>query len=97
VRTCNRGFEAARGDYVVFLNNDTQVKPRWLDELYETLQRDDKIGIAGSKLHTRTAASRNAAASCGGSVTDGIGGAIRTPTIRVSATCATPITSPARH
>jgi GT2 family glycosyltransferase/glycosyltransferase involved in cell wall biosynthesis len=50
VRTCNRGFEAARGDYVVFLNNDTQVKPRWLDELYETLQRDDKIGIAGSKL-----------------------------------------------
>jgi hypothetical protein len=97
VRTCNRGFEAARGDYVVFLNNDTQVKPRWLDELYETLQRDDKIGIAGSKLHTRTAASRNAAASCGGSVTDGIGGAIRTPTIRVSAICATRITSPARH
>jgi len=26
------------------------VKPRWLDELYETLQRDPKIGIAGSKL-----------------------------------------------
>src|SRR5205823_10814562 len=34
----------------VFLNNDTQVKPGWLDELYETLSRDDKIGIAGSKL-----------------------------------------------
>jgi len=50
IRSCNRGFEAARGAYVVFLNNDTQVKPRWLDELYETLQRDPKIGIAGSKL-----------------------------------------------
>src|SRR5438045_1965540 len=50
IRTCNRGFEAARGEYVVFLNNDTQVKARWLDELYETLSRDDKIGIAGSKL-----------------------------------------------
>ena len=50
VRTCNRGFDAARGEYVVFLNNDTQVKPRWLDELYETLQRDPKIGIVGSKL-----------------------------------------------
>jgi GT2 family glycosyltransferase/glycosyltransferase involved in cell wall biosynthesis len=50
VRTCNRGFEAARGEYVVFLNNDTQVKPRWLDELYETLRRDPKIGIVGSKL-----------------------------------------------
>src|SRR5437763_12568614 len=50
VRTCNRGFEVARGEYVVFLNNDTQVKPLWLDELYETMCRDDKIGIAGSKL-----------------------------------------------
>jgi GT2 family glycosyltransferase/glycosyltransferase involved in cell wall biosynthesis len=50
VRTCNRGFEVARGEYVVFLNNDTQVKPFWLDELYETMRRDDKIGIAGSKL-----------------------------------------------
>ena len=48
--SCNRGFEAARGEYVVFLNNDTMVKPRWLDELYETLRRDPKIGIAGSKL-----------------------------------------------
>ena len=50
VRTCNRGFEAARGEYVVFLNNDTQVKPRWLDELYQTLRRDPNIGIVGSKL-----------------------------------------------
>ncbi|MBV9826235.1 MAG: glycosyltransferase [Alphaproteobacteria bacterium] len=50
VLSCNRGFDAARGDYVVFLNNDTQVKPRWLDELYETLQRNPNIGIAGSKL-----------------------------------------------
>src|SRR5947209_13329854 len=49
-RSCNRGFEASCGAYVVFLNNDTQVKPRWLDELYETLRRDPNIGIAGSKL-----------------------------------------------
>lgn len=50
IRSCNRGFEAARGEYVVFLNNDTTVKPRWLDELYETLRRDPTIGVAGSKL-----------------------------------------------
>ena len=50
VLSCNRGFAAARGEYVVFLNNDTQVKPGWLDELYETLCRDPKVGIAGSKL-----------------------------------------------
>jgi GT2 family glycosyltransferase/glycosyltransferase involved in cell wall biosynthesis len=50
IRTCNRGFESARGEYVVFLNNDTEVKARWLDELYETMQRDPKIGVVGSKL-----------------------------------------------
>ena len=50
IRTCNRGFDAARGDYIVFLNNDTEVKARWLDELYETMQRDPKIGVAGAKL-----------------------------------------------
>ena len=50
VRSCNRGFEAARGEYVVFLNNDTEVKPRWLDELYETLLRQPDIGIVGAKL-----------------------------------------------
>lgn len=50
IRSCNRGFEAARGEYVVFLNNDTEVKPRWLDELYETMRRDPKIGVVGAKL-----------------------------------------------
>ena len=50
VRSCNRGFDAARGNCVVYLNNDTEVKPRWLDELYETLQRDPTIGVVGSKL-----------------------------------------------
>jgi GT2 family glycosyltransferase/glycosyltransferase involved in cell wall biosynthesis len=48
--SCNRGFDAARGAYALFLNNDTTVKQGWLDELYETLERDPKIGVAGSKL-----------------------------------------------
>ncbi len=50
ILSCNRGFDAANGEYIVFLNNDTEVRAGWLDELYETLQRDPKIGIAGSKL-----------------------------------------------
>jgi len=50
IRSCNRGFEAARGEYIVFLNNDTEVRARWLDELYETMQRDPDIGVVGAKL-----------------------------------------------
>ena len=50
IRSCNRGVETARGEYIVFLNNDTEVRARWLDELWETMQRDPKIGIVGAKL-----------------------------------------------
>ena len=50
IRSCNRGADAARGEYIVFLNNDTQVKARWLDELYDTMQQDPKIGVVGAKL-----------------------------------------------
>ena len=50
VRSCNRGCDEARGDYLVFLNNDTQVKPGWLDQLYETARREPNIGVVGSKL-----------------------------------------------
>jgi GT2 family glycosyltransferase len=50
IRSCNRGFEAARGQYIVFLNNDTEVRARWLDELYETMQREPNIGVAGAKF-----------------------------------------------
>ncbi|HVB17042.1 MAG TPA: glycosyltransferase, partial [Stellaceae bacterium] len=50
IRSCNGGFDAARGEYVVFLNNDTEVKARWLDELYQTMQMDPAIGVVGAKL-----------------------------------------------
>jgi GT2 family glycosyltransferase/glycosyltransferase involved in cell wall biosynthesis len=50
VRNCNQTARQARGRYVVFLNNDTLVLPRWLDELIATLETDAGIGLAGSKL-----------------------------------------------
>jgi GT2 family glycosyltransferase len=50
VRNCNATAAQARGRYVLFLNNDTQVLPRWLDELVGTLEADPAIGLAGSKL-----------------------------------------------
>lgn len=50
VKACNRGAECARGEVLVFLNNDTQVQPGWLDALLETFQSSADVGVVGSKL-----------------------------------------------
>lgn len=46
----NVGIVFARGDYVVFLNNDTIVEPDWLTELVNVMESDVSIGAAQSKL-----------------------------------------------
>ena len=50
VGSCNRGAEAARGRYVVMLNNDTQVLEGWLDALLDTFSRHPDTGMAGASL-----------------------------------------------
>lgn len=50
VEGCNQGAAAARGKYVVFLNNDTIVQPRWLDAMTETIEADETVGAVGSML-----------------------------------------------
>ena len=50
VASCNRGAEMARGDILVFLNNDTIVTPGWLDALIDVLQRNSDAGLVGAKL-----------------------------------------------
>ena len=50
IGACNAGAAAARGRYVYFLNNDTQVLPGWLDELYTTFREVPEAGLVGSKL-----------------------------------------------
>ncbi len=50
IDTCNRGAEQARGEFVVFLNNDTTVTPGWLDALIDTFHADPEVGVVGAKL-----------------------------------------------
>lgn len=47
---CNNAAQYANGKYILFLNNDTQVQKNWLNPLIELIQRDEKIGMVGSKL-----------------------------------------------
>lgn len=50
LRNCNNAAKAARGKYVMFLNNDTQVTENWLSALVDLIQSDPSIGMVGSKL-----------------------------------------------
>lgn len=47
---CNQAAKAARGKYLMFLNNDTQVTPGWLKSLVALMESDSGIGMVGSKL-----------------------------------------------
>ena len=50
IRSCNRGAESARGAFLVFLNNDTEVSEGWLERLAETFERVPDAGLVGAKL-----------------------------------------------
>lgn len=50
LRNCNHAAKYAKGDYIFFLNNDTQVQENWLSTLIEMMKQDEKIGMAGSML-----------------------------------------------
>ncbi len=50
VGSCNRGAQAARGEYLVLLNNDTQVMGGWLDELIGTFETEPMAGLVGARL-----------------------------------------------
>ncbi len=46
----NLGVAATKGEFVVLLNNDTEVLPGWLEALLDPLRDDDSIGVVGPKL-----------------------------------------------
>ena len=43
----NQGAKAARGTYVMLLNNDVLVSRGWLEDLVTALERDPRIGMVG--------------------------------------------------
>jgi GT2 family glycosyltransferase len=49
-RGCNLGAEAAAGEHLLFLNNDTEVQPGWLRPLVAIVRRDPAVGAIGAKL-----------------------------------------------
>ena len=49
-RANNQGAAQAQGEYLLFLNNDTQPHPGWLRAMVELADSDAEIGIVGAKL-----------------------------------------------
>ncbi|MBV8455186.1 MAG: glycosyltransferase, partial [Acetobacteraceae bacterium] len=50
LRTCNSAALLARGKYLLFLNNDVQVLPDWLDAMLEVFASRPDAGAVGSML-----------------------------------------------
>lgn len=48
----NYGARIAKGDYLLFLNNDTVVSPGFAQEMLKTFDLDPKIGVVGCLIYT---------------------------------------------
>ena len=47
---CNAGLEAAQGEYLALLNNDTEADPGWAAAVVDAFQRHPEIGSVASKM-----------------------------------------------
>jgi len=50
IGTCNHAATLARGEYLLFLNNDTEVLEDWLDPMVALIAAADDIGTVGANL-----------------------------------------------
>lgn len=53
---CNVGSSMAEGGFLMFLNDDTEVQPKWLDHLIDSITHDlyyegERIGIVSPKMY----------------------------------------------
>ena len=46
----NAGVRAAQGEFIVLLNNDTEVDPHWLEEIVTAFERHPEAGLVASKM-----------------------------------------------
>ncbi len=46
----NQAAKAAGGQYLLFLNNDTEVQPGWLTAMLSVVELDESVGAVGAKL-----------------------------------------------
>jgi GT2 family glycosyltransferase len=49
-KACNTGINASQAKHVAILNNDTEVMPDWLKELYRAIEENKEAGMAASKI-----------------------------------------------
>lgn len=47
---CNEGIKASSAEYIVLLNNDIEVTPDWMKELYEGMERHPECGMGTTKM-----------------------------------------------
>jgi GT2 family glycosyltransferase len=50
LRNCNSAAKVARGEFLLFLNNDTNVQPGWLENLLDVAENDNRVGLVGPML-----------------------------------------------
>ncbi len=50
LKNCNNAAKLAKGEYIMFLNNDTKVTKDWLYWLVDLMEKNSQAGMAGSKL-----------------------------------------------
>jgi GT2 family glycosyltransferase len=47
---CIAGYEQAQGEFILLLNNDTEVDPGWLEAVVAAFQRHPEVGIVACKM-----------------------------------------------